>query len=47
LILADRGNELSPIHDRIRQGDSVAHHETVRLRKDGRRIDVAISFSPI
>lgn len=32
---------------RIRRGESVANFETQRLRKDGRRIDVSVSLSPV
>jgi PAS domain S-box-containing protein len=31
----------------LREGRGVAHHESVRVRKDGRRIDVSLSLSPI
>lgn len=33
--------------DRIRRGERVEHYSTVRLRKDGTRIDVSQSMSPI
>ena len=32
---------------RIRQGESVEHFETVRVRKDGRRMDASVTISPI
>jgi PAS domain S-box-containing protein len=32
---------------RIRAGTSVDHCETVRLRKDGRRVDVSLTVSPV
>ncbi len=47
VIPPDRGHELPPIYDRIRRGERVEHYETVRVRKDGRRIDVSLSLSPI
>lgn len=31
----------------IRRGEKIEHHETVRVAKDGRRIDVSVSISPI
>ena len=33
--------------EEVRQGGTVANYETVRIHKDGRRIDVSISMSPI
>jgi PAS domain S-box-containing protein len=35
------------IQERIRQGKSIAHHETVRRRKGGTNIPVSIAVSPI
>ncbi|RPH63121.1 MAG: PAS domain S-box protein [Acidobacteria bacterium] len=32
---------------RVRGGEGVDHYETVRLRQDGRRIDVSVTVSPI
>jgi PAS domain S-box-containing protein len=32
---------------RIRAGQPIDHFETVRLRKDGRRLDVSLSISPV
>ena len=40
-------NELSEILERIRAGERVRNFETVRVTKDGRLIDVALSISPI
>ena len=42
----DRRNEISQVLDKARTG-AVSHLETVRQRKDGRRIDVALNVSPI
>jgi PAS domain S-box-containing protein len=47
LFPAERGNEESDILARIRRGESVDHFETVRIRKDGKRIDVSVTISPI
>jgi PAS domain S-box-containing protein len=33
--------------EQIQAGDTIAHYETVRLGKDGRRIDVSLTVSPI
>lgn len=47
LIPADRADEESVLFERIRRGEHVQHFETVRLAKDGRRIDVSLSVSPV
>jgi PAS domain S-box-containing protein len=47
LLPAERGNEESDILARIRRGESVDHFETIRIRKDGKRIDVSVTISPI
>jgi PAS domain S-box-containing protein len=47
LLPPERIDEESDILTRIRRGESVDHFETVRVRKDGTRIDVSLSVSPI
>jgi len=47
LIPPERVNEESDILARIRRGESVEHFETVRVRKDGKKIDVSATISPI
>jgi PAS domain S-box-containing protein len=47
LLPPERANEESDILARIVRGESVEHFETVRLRKDGKRIDVSATISPI
>ncbi len=47
LIPAERRDEEIYILDRIKRGESVDHFETVRQTKDGRRIDVSVTASPI
>ena len=47
LIPPDHGREEWQILDRIRQGERVATYETERIRKDGVRIDVSLTVSPI
>lgn len=32
---------------RLERGERIEHHETVRMAKDGRRIDVSVTISPI
>ena len=47
LFPPDRLDEEADILARIRQGKSVEHFETVRVRKDGGKIDVSVTISPI
>jgi PAS domain S-box-containing protein len=47
LFPPERVNEESDLLTRIRQGESVEHFETVRIRKDGAKIDVSVTISPI
>src|SRR6478752_1924225 len=47
LIPADLQEEEDEILARIRAGEYIEHYETVRLAKDGRRLDVSLSISPI
>ena len=47
LIPADIQPEEDFILARIRAGDRIEHYETVRVRKDGRTIDVSLTISPI
>ena len=47
LIPTDRHDEERAILQRIRQGQSVDHYETVRQRKDGSLIDISLTVSPI
>jgi PAS domain S-box-containing protein len=39
--------EEDEILERLRAGEYIEHYETVRLTKDGRRVDVSLSISPI
>ncbi|MDR3580272.1 MAG: PAS domain S-box protein [Oryzomonas sp.] len=43
----DRLNEELDILNTIARGESVEHFETVRVRKDGRKLDVSVTISPI
>ena len=35
------------ILERIRRGERVEHYETVRMRKDGSRVDISLTVSPV
>ena len=43
----DRPNEISEILQKIAGGGSIEHYESVRMTKDGRRLDMSISVSPL
>ena len=47
LIPPERGTEESDILTRIARGERVEHFETVRMRKDKRRVDVSVTISPM
>ncbi len=47
LIPPEMTDELPTILETIRRGETMEHHETVRVRKDGKRLDVSFTLSPI
>ena len=47
LIPPDRHEEETEILSRIRRGERLDHFETVRLAKDGRRLQLSMTISPI
>ncbi|MBC8105513.1 MAG: MEKHLA domain-containing protein [Anaerolineae bacterium] len=47
LIPPDRQHEEPNILARIATGERIDHYETIRVTKDGRRIDVSVTISPI
>jgi PAS domain S-box-containing protein len=47
LIPADRADDLPRFLEALKRGESINHYETVRIRKDGSRIDVSLTISPI
>jgi PAS domain S-box-containing protein len=47
LAAPDRPDEIPRMLERLRRGQRIEHHETVRVRKDGSRIDVALTMSPV
>jgi PAS domain S-box-containing protein len=47
LIPQDRLDEFPQALTAVRRGDSLANYETIRLRKDGKRISVSLTDSPI
>ncbi len=47
LIPADRPDEGPNILAKLRAGERIDHYESVRVAKDGRRLDVSLTVSPI
>jgi PAS domain S-box-containing protein len=47
LVPADGPGEFPSLTEKLRRGESVAGHETTRVCKDGRRIQVSLTLSPI
>jgi PAS domain S-box-containing protein len=47
LVPSERPDEISKILERLRHGEAIDHYETVRMTKDGRRLDVSLTISPI
>ena len=47
LVPPEQPDELPAIIERIKRGEDIEHYETLRLRKDGSRVDVSLTISPI
>ena len=47
VIPADLQNEEDVVMARIRRGEKIDHYETIRQRKDGTRITISLTVSPI
>ena len=47
LVPIDRPNELPGILDRLRRGERIDHYKTSRVRKDGRRVEISVTISPV
>lgn len=47
IIPPDLLSELQAFLHNLRRGESILHHESERIRKDGKRIPVSISISPL
>lgn len=47
LIPEDNKNELENILSKIRRGEHIEHYETIRVRKDGEKIQISLTISPI
>jgi PAS domain S-box-containing protein len=47
VIPPDRHDEEPALLERIRRGERIEHFETVRVRKDGSRVDISLTLSPL
>ena len=47
IIPAELHREEREILDKLRKGERINHYETVRLRKDGERVNVSLTISPV
>jgi PAS domain S-box-containing protein len=47
LVPPEHGGEVSAILEQLRRGERLENYETVRLRKDGTRIEVSLNISPM
>jgi two-component system CheB/CheR fusion protein len=47
IVPSDQRPLMAAVFERLRQGEKIAPFETVRVRKDGQRIDISLSFSPV
>lgn len=47
LIPPERREEEPMLLGRLSRGESIEHYETVRISKDGRRLDISLTVSPI
>ncbi|MGA7624308.1 MAG: PAS domain S-box protein, partial [Candidatus Acidiferrales bacterium] len=47
IIPLDRRDEETKILARLRQGERIDHFDTVRLRKDGTELEIALTISPV
>jgi two-component system cell cycle sensor histidine kinase/response regulator CckA len=47
LIPPEQRDDLPEILERLKRGERIQHYETLRVRKDGPRINVSVSISPV
>jgi PAS domain S-box-containing protein len=47
IVPADRRHEEATILGRLRRGERIDHFETVRMRKDGKTLDISLTISPV
>jgi len=47
LVPRDRPDELPVIFERLRRGERIEHYKTVRVRKNGQRVSISVTISPV
>src|SRR5260370_27932668 len=47
LVPPDRADELGWIMKALRRGKHIEHYETTQVHKDGHRIDISVTLSPV
>ncbi len=47
IVAPECRDQVAEVFERLRKGTKVESFETVRVRKDGQRLDVSITFSPV
>src|SRR5438552_1288993 len=47
VVPPDHREELASVFESLRRGEHIEHYETTRMRKDGTRVEVSMSISPI
>jgi PAS domain S-box-containing protein len=47
VVPPERMEELADIMSKLKRGERIEHHETLRVRKDGARLKVAVTISPV
>ena len=47
MIPSNRSNELTEILEKIRNGENVESYETERIKKDGLRLNISLTVSPV
>src|SRR5690606_30966989 len=47
LVPPELEDDFTALLNRLRAGEGVQHYETVRLTKDGRRLPVSLTISPV
>ncbi|HET7272986.1 MAG TPA: PAS domain S-box protein, partial [Rubrobacter sp.] len=47
LVPSENPDEIPGILQKLRRGEKIEHYETVRIAKDGRRLDISLTISPL